>query len=364
MGERRVGIDYQQQCAAPIAVANVNTFPNLKPTAQKLLGQIGCTEVVSLHSLSGGANNQVVRVDCGEHKFVLKSYYHDANDPRDRFATELAFTQFAWDQNLRCLSQPLASDKASRAILFSFADGSPMVPADVDASSINQAMDFAVALNAHRAEAKHLPTASEYCASLAEHIQLVDERIARLRQFADNEAARDFVETELSPAWERFRQEAVIRAGSELGRALFTEEQCLSPCDFGFHNALLDDSGQITFVDYEYAGWDDPARTVCDFFCQVAVAVPEKHLELVLCRISEMLPPSLRLRERVAVLMPIYRVKWCCIVLNEFLPRDRARREFARADSGLTPSERGQQLLRAQAALTTLNNSLATAGTA
>jgi hypothetical protein len=364
MGERRVGIDYQQQCTMPIAVANVNTFLNLKPIAQELLGQIGCAEVVSLHPVSGGANNHVVRVDCGEHKFILKSYYHDANDSRDRFATELAFTQFAWDQNLRCLPQPLASDKVSRAILFSFADGSPMAPADVDTSSINQAMDFAVALNAHRAEAKHLPTASEYCSSLAEHIQLVDERITRLRQFADNEVARDFVETELTPVWERLRREAVVRAGSELGRSLLTEERCLSPCDFGFHNALLDDGGQIMFVDYEYAGWDDPARTVCDFFCQVAVAVPEKHLELVLCRLSEMLPSSLGLRERVAVLMPIYQVKWCCIVLNEFLPRDRARREFARADNGLTPGERGQQLLRAQAALSTLTSSLATAGTA
>jgi hypothetical protein len=33
MGERRVRIDYQQQCAAAIAVANVNIFPNREVAA-------------------------------------------------------------------------------------------------------------------------------------------------------------------------------------------------------------------------------------------------------------------------------------------------------------------------------------------
>ena len=52
------------------------------------------------------------------------------------------------------------------------------------------------------------PTASEFRSSLAEHIQLVDERITRLNQFADDESARDFIETQLTPYWERLRRDA------------------------------------------------------------------------------------------------------------------------------------------------------------
>ena len=115
-------------------------------------------------------------------------------------------------------------------------------------------MDFVTALDAHRGNAEHIPTASEFRSSLAEHIQLVDERITRLNQFADDESARDFIETQLTPYWERLRRDAEIKAGCELERALLPEELCLSPCDFGFHNAVLDDCGQLTFVDYEYAG--------------------------------------------------------------------------------------------------------------
>ena len=356
MGERRVGIDYQQQCTTPIAVANVNTFLNLKPIAQKLLSQIGCTDEISLHKLSGGSNNRVVRVDCGNQKYVLKSYFHDAVDPRDRFATELAFTKFAWQQDLRCLPQPLATDRPSRTILFSYVHGRPMAIADVDASVVDQAMDFAVALNVHRGDARRIPTASEFRSSLAGHIQLVDERISRLNQLAEDISARDFVQTHLTPLWEQLRHNAEFEAGDELERKLMPEELCLSPCDFGFHNALLDERGQVTFVDYEYAGWDDPARMVCDFFCQVAVAVQGGHLDLVIRRVSEMLPPSLRLLERVTVLMPVYQVKWCCILLNEFLPHERARREFASADAGTPQNVQIEQLSRARTALAKLKS--------
>ena len=35
------------------------------------------------------------------------------------------------------------------------------------------------------------------------------------------------------------------------------------------------------------------------------------------------------LRQRTRILMPIYKVKWCCIVLNAFLPAESERRRFA-----------------------------------
>ena len=28
------------------------------------------------------------------------------------------------------------------------------------------------------------------------------------------------------------------------------------------------------------------------------------------------------------MLLPVYKIKWCCIILNEFLPRGRSRRAF------------------------------------
>src|SRR5690606_1492036 len=39
----------------------------------------------------------------------------------------------------------------------------------------------------------------------------------------------------------------------------------LSPSDFGFHNMLRRDDGSLAFIDFEYFGWDDPAKLAADF---------------------------------------------------------------------------------------------------
>ena len=62
--------------------------------------------------------------------------------------------------------------------------------------------------------------------------------------------------------------------GLYLDRPLDPADRCVSPSDFGFHNALREPSGRLRFIDFEYAGWDDPAKLVCDFFCQPAVPAP------------------------------------------------------------------------------------------
>jgi len=36
---------------------------------------------------------------------------------------------------------------------------------------------------------------------------------------------------------------------------------------------------------------------------------------------------------RARLLFPVFRIKWCCILMNEFLPSGAARRGFARGGS-------------------------------
>ena len=105
----------------------------------------------------------------------------------------------------------------------------------------------------------------------------------------------------------------------------------MSPSDFGFHNALLDSLGRLCFFDFEYAGWDDPAKLVGDFFCQVEVPVSRRFLAGFAEGIASTYPQPDALIERIQLLFPVYQLKWCCIVLNEFLPAGRARREFSEA---------------------------------
>ena len=110
----------------------------------------------------------------------------------------------------------------------------------------------------------------------------------------------------------------------------------------------------MKFIDFEYAGWDDPAKMVCDFFCQPAVPVPRSHLERFLAAVTAVTGGAGdTLHARVTLLLPAYEIKWCCIMLNEFLPVGEDRRAFARGYDD-TETRRALQLDKVDRSLTRL----------
>jgi thiamine kinase-like enzyme len=138
--------------------------------------------------------------------------------------------------------------------------------------------------------------------------------------------ARFWVKEELTPGWNKIR-ERICRDENQdypLDQAM----RILSPSDFGFHNSLRKEDGSLVFLDFEYSGWDDPAKLVCDLANQ-----PDRPLSL-----EEAKPFSSSLlswlgeedfwRSRFRILAPLYQIKWACIVLNDFLPFGRNRRKF------------------------------------
>jgi hypothetical protein len=120
------------------------------------------------------------------------------------------------------------------------------------------------------------------------------------------------------PLWKKLENTPAMSLGAQI----------LSPSDFGFHNTLVQD-GRLSFVDFEYAGWDDAAKLACDFICQPELPVTAAQGEQFVAELQAALPGLDALAERVAQLLPVHRLKWCCILLNEFRPEFRQRRAHA-----------------------------------
>jgi hypothetical protein len=272
--------------------------------------------------LPGGRNNRVWRVKCGPQSFLLKRYFWSEQDPRDRLGQEWVFLRYLRQIGCRQAPDPLVKDPSSRCALLEFIDGTDLEIHDVTAKDVHAATDFFIQMNSQREKAASLSPVSEACFSLDAHIATMAARVERLQEINPESdihaAARDFVHKTIRPLWAKV--ETGIRSCSCLSRILTTEEQCLSPSDFGFHNALRQPDGCLRFLDFEYAGWDDPAKTIIDFCNQPDRLLPDDLAGIFRERAILAFPNSESLATRILLLEPLYQLKWACICLNNFLP--------------------------------------------
>lgn len=307
--------------------------------------------------LPGGANNRVYRVEVDGQTALLKQYFRHPDDHRERCAAEWAFANYSWSRGIRLTPEPLACDAATGLALFEFLPGRKLLPREISSGHVVQAAALIELLNARPrpAHASTLPIASEACFSLREHVERIDVRVERVSQIEAQSdldaAARRFAFAELTPVWHDCR--ANVLSADEAGASdeLPSSSRILSPSDFGFHNALCDTEGRLRFFDFEYAGWDDPAKLVCDFFCQVQVPAAREFLPKFTAMVAALSDEPQLLHERVELLFPAYYVKWCCILLNEFTPAAAARRAFSSGDALPAETRKEHQLQKARAML-------------
>jgi Phosphotransferase enzyme family len=309
---------------------------------------------IRLEPCATGGNNRVYRATLPGRTLAVKQYFRHPSDPRDRLHSEDAFLRYAETAGIACVPGRIAADAQLGLGIHEFVEGDKLTLAGISAARVEEAAGFFLRLNApaYREAARTLPRASEACFTIAEHFSLVDGRIARLAAIDDG-AAREFA-GDLAAAWDGVKRR-IARDAAARGEALETPvaERCVSPSDFGFHNALVRKSGEVCFLDFEYAGWDDPAKMVGDFFSHPAVPVGPEHFDGFLRATMGYSPQAPALEARARLLFPVFQAKWCCIMLNDFVPDFARRRRFA--DPGVDENEsRRRQLGKARQLLASM----------
>jgi hypothetical protein len=137
--------------------------------AHQLTEQAGFGRARALSRLAGGKNNQVYRVDTeGGVPLVLKRYFSDPRDGRDRLSAEWNFLERTWRDGVRAVPQPLAKDAGAQAALYGFVAGRKLDAGELEARHIDAAADFILAVNAKRHACR--PAASDACFSVSDHL--------------------------------------------------------------------------------------------------------------------------------------------------------------------------------------------------
>ncbi len=317
-----------------------------------LNSKYGLPSNFSIRALQGGRNNIVFCVNYQDGtKALLKLYFKHPMDKRDRLKTEYSFLSFACNKKIRCIPRPIAADFQNNLGLYEFIEGRELSSSEVNENRIKQALDFYLKINKYKntKEAKKLPSASEACFSVKDHIDCVNTRVEKLKKINEapeaNRKVIVFIKNELLPEWKKTIEhvnKSIDKFDIDSDENISNDETCISPSDFGYHNVLLNKSNKLIFIDFEYSGWDDPAKMVCDFFCQPEVQVPFKYFDLFVKMVAKNAANPKRLKHRILTLLPLYKIKWCCILLNEFLEIGFERRNFAYGKADLNKQKIAQ----------------------
>ena len=343
-------------------MTQVKASSEIVALANQLLQQRSLGSLTAIEPLSGGRNNRTYRVTGDRGAWLVKHYFQDTSVGRDRCVSEWNWSSFCWQQGMTCIPEPLATDFLHKISLFEFIDGRPLHVEEITARHVTQAAEYVQEVNRHRdrPSAQILSDAAEACFSLQEHIDCVEKRVQRLIALplvdgTDNDL-QAWLASSLLPTWRSLADQLMTNHLNELPVRLSLSNRCLSPSDFGFHNALERNDGRLCFFDFEYAGWDDPAKLICDFFWQQQLPAPREAQEVLIDALANAESVS-SLKQRVEILFPVYGIKWCCLVLNEFVSEDRRRREFAQTTT-IDNHHRAGQLIRAQALLQSIRSQI------
>ncbi|HYD03377.1 MAG TPA: hypothetical protein VEC16_03695 [Alphaproteobacteria bacterium] len=305
----------------------------------------------------GGKNNRAYRIekyamdsdsdtlsDVPATVLLMKVYHHNVKDGRNRIESEFSFLEYC--EELGIDSVPLPIKRGDNIALYSFIEGRKPEPSDITEINIKKFMHFFVQLNENKLESINLlekkdslGNASEACFNIDSHLAMVDSRIERFSgidpESSDiNSKAAEFISSKLIPKWVEIKDEVLAQAEEysiDTKKMLEDSNVCISPSDFGFHNALIGENNQLYFLDFEYAGIDDPSKLVNDFFARPEPAPDIRYYDLFLETISEkkLFHDIDSFAKRTRLLLSVFRIKWCCIMLNEFLKSDAERRKFA-----------------------------------
>jgi len=289
----------------------------------------------NIQTLKGGANNRVYRINFVDRApLVLKSYFQHPEDPRPRLKAEFEFLSFAWDQGIRQIPEPIYQNFSSNLALYGYIDAGLANVSHANQSFVESSVQLLNQLNRNKEKGTHLLDASEACFQTIHYVETVERKLNLLFHTPEEtdleKKFHSFLRKELIPQWETIKQEACKTALHTINPE--EDDLILTPSDLGLHNVLASSEGKHYFIDFEYAGWDDPAKTICDFFLQPKIPIPFSFFPDFSKRVAALAENPEKTLERTLKMLPICKIKWCCIILNVFLRIGKNRREFAEND--------------------------------
>jgi len=317
---------------------NIMDNSSLINTLSKLMDR----NVSFVEPINNGKNSKVYKVVCDDQSaFCAKFYFFNSLDKRDRLTVEFSGLQFLWENGVRCIPKPIIADKSLSCGIFEYVEGEKLTPAKINDRDIDSAVDFLSKLNGLKSVkgVASLINASEACFSISEIVDNIQSRLDKLSKSKEksstNDKLHDYLKNEYLPLFKTvvsWAKKMAAQLDGDYDTQICSRERTLSPSDFGFHNAIKKPDGRIVFIDFEYFGWDDPAKMISDFLLHPAIEYGQDMKQRFMDKMMIAFGADSALSKRTEIVYPLFGLKWCLILLNEYLPEHMLRRNFAKKE--------------------------------
>jgi hypothetical protein len=273
----------------------------------------------------GRANSKIFKIIAKNKKYCLKIYPSKQFDKRERLIVE--FEAFAALRKNGAFNVPLAISKniSLNIALYEWIDGVSI--SKVDSLEVVDALSFVEKLKSISNQKFNISNrvASQACLSANELVSQIDGRFNKLCNIdLEKEAElKNFLKKEFEPIFGGIKEKVSDNWSLPWAYSdeLIKSHQLLSPSDFGFHNAIRTNDNKIIYIDFEYFGWDDPVKLTSDFIWHAGMDVSKDAQTQWLSGMSDIFSNDQFFSERLKVYHPLYGLRWCMILLNEFLPK-------------------------------------------
>jgi hypothetical protein len=275
-----------------------------------------------LNPVIGRANSRVFKIVGGKEEFALKIYPNKEYDRRDRLGTEFDALRMLGGFGLNNIPKALEKNSALNVALYEWVDGSCISKINIE--EIEDALTFVESLNEISKSKEKMLTqlASEACLSAEELVSQISYRRDRLSKLIEEQELVLFIREQFNPVFDKVKKFAREnwKISQQFDVDLPVEYRTLSPSDFGFHNAIHRKDGGIVYIDFEYFGWDDPVKLTSDFIWHAGMMLTDQAKSHWLEGMKSIFSYDPEFNERFVLFHPFYGLRWCMILLNEFLP--------------------------------------------
>lgn len=316
-GHKRINFASSSWADIGEALIGIESEIELRGDASVLLGR----KIHSFERLIGGGNSRAYKIiDEKNDLFFLKEYPDLSKDKRKRQLTEFNACNFFKLHGIDNVAQVENLSNELNITLFKWIVGDAIE--GINKHHIDMAVLFVRTLFdlSQNTSEDAFQAASQACLSIAELKSQIDSRLSELlkvsNQFSDLNLflIEDFLPLKKQIyAWLEGNDE-LTTSDSALAKSM----KILSPADFGFHNAIIQNE-DISWIDFEYFGWDDPVKLVAEFIIHPAMELHEDQKIYWIDQMIEIFEKSdSEFKHRLNVSWPLYILRWSLIVLNVY----------------------------------------------